>query len=178
MAVIGTCLNVDDQAVVGVVVQECSVRFECVGTEIEMDPDSLAAFIMAGEEALPKLAVREASPAGGVASDRPSTVVSVDRGFQTSASTWVVCDVDDRIWYLTLGDRFEFHWGDHLLWTISAGALVRLLDRARRAQPILDEHMNAACRIPDDQEIPDVDNSIGVADHARSEGKARASAAK
>jgi hypothetical protein len=157
VAVIGTCLNIDDQAPVRVVVRDYAVKFECVSTEIDMDSDSLAAFIAAGEEALPQLSPN-AGVGGAAVPDQPNAAATADQhssAFRTSASTWVVCDADDQIWYLTVGTQFELHWGERLIWTISAGALTRLLERARRAWPILVERMHLVGCLPDDQEILD-----------------------
>lgn len=160
MAMIGTCLTVDDQAPVRVVVLETSVKIECSGTEIEMDPDSLAMFITTSQEGLTKL-IQRANGDGAkrvdvAASAQPSTVDANGDSVRASASTWVVCDPADEISYLTLGERFELHWG-RLTWTISNRALSRLLDRARRAQPILNERMNMVDRLPDDLEIPEIE---------------------
>lgn len=180
VVVIGTCLNVDDRAAVRVVVEDYSVKFECAGTEIEMDPDSLTMFIAAGEEGLTKL-TQPSQPVNGsgakrvdvAASEQPSAVDADDEIFRTSASTWVVCDTSDWISHTTVGGRVELNWSGRLVWTISTGALSRLLDRARRAQPVLDERMNTVGRLPDDQEIPEID-CVAVTELVRAGGRARA----
>lgn len=163
VVVVGTCLNVDDRAAVRVVVEEYSVKFECAGTEIVMDADSLAQFITIGEEVLPELAAHVGMrSADALVPDRSDSADTVAPRFETSASTWVICDATDRIRYLTVGGRFELNWGGRLVWTISAGALARLLDRARRARPVLDEHVNIARRTPPDQEIPEIYDDVAV----------------
>jgi hypothetical protein len=69
-----------------------------------------------------------------------------------------MCNAEVEPWYMIVGRFFEFHW-DELVWTISASALLRLLDRGRLAQSVLDEHLNRVGEPAADREIPDLDQA-------------------
>jgi hypothetical protein len=147
---IGTRLNIDDQTAVRVFVGVASVEFHCANTEVEMYEVELARFIETAQDVLPHLRSTAIAPdtvsADGVA-------VAVD-GPQASG-TWVICEATEPLRYMVLRDAVELRWGQ-LTWTITGGALARLLDRARRAHTVLGQRLDCAvtASVPD-LEIPD-----------------------
>jgi hypothetical protein len=146
---IGTHLNIDDQAAVRVLVGPCSVEFHCANTEIEMYDDALAVFIQTGETVLPRLRTR----AGQVPAMPYPSHAAVDAQHSSAAGTWVICEAAEPLTHLILSNAVELHWGE-LTWTITSGALARLLDRARRAQSVLARGEDVNGLLPD-KEIPD-----------------------
>jgi hypothetical protein len=151
---IGTCLNMDDQAVARVMVGPHSVEVYCASAQIEMDPDSLALLITTSEQALAQLVPdADESPIGATV-DAAGDMVE-GGGFKTSASSWVICNAEVEPWFMIVGEFFELHWGE-LVWTISAGALTRLLARLRLARDVLDENMDRVGEIPAEREITEL----------------------
>jgi hypothetical protein len=148
---IGTHLNIDDQAPVRVFVGPYSVEVHCASTEIEMYEDALAVFIRAGEAVLPRL---RASAGRVWAMPYQFDAAIEGPGPGPAAGTWVICDADKPIAPLLLSDTVELRWGE-LTWTITSGALARLLDRARRAQEVLRVRLDWMDVDDSDQEIPD-----------------------
>lgn len=142
----GTWVNTDDQAAVRVVVGPYSVEFHCDSTEIEMHDDALTVFIETGEKVLPLL---RASACQTVTTPYPSGAT----GSGPVTGTWVICRAEEPLAYLVLDDMAELEWGD-LTWTITSGALARLVERARRAQTVLAQHPNVSA-LSSDLEIPD-----------------------
>jgi hypothetical protein len=151
---IGTQLNIDDQTAVRVFVGETSVEFHCANTEVEMYEAELELFIQTARDALPRLqptakpAVIEPDHIGAGAAP-----VAVD-GPQVSG-TWVICEATEPLRYMVLRDAVELHWGQ-LTWTITGGALARLLDQARRAHAVLTQRLDCAVEaLAPALEIPD-----------------------
>jgi hypothetical protein len=147
----GTWVNTDDQAAVRVVVGPYSVEFRCDSTEIEMYDDALTVFIETGEKVLPLLRASAYQP---VATRCPSDAT----GSGPVTGTWVICRAEEPLTYLVLGDMAELEWGD-LTWTITSGALARLLERARRAQSVLAQEPDVSA-LSSDLEIPESEESV------------------
>jgi hypothetical protein len=114
-----------------------------------MYDDALAVFIQAGETVLPRLR----ASAGRLWAMPYQSDAAVDAP-GPAAGTWVICDADEPVRHLLLSDTMELHWGE-LTWTITSGALARLLDRARRAQAVLRRRLDWTDVGDSDQEIPD-----------------------
>jgi hypothetical protein len=147
----GTWVNTDDRAAVRVVVGPYSVEFHCGSTEIEMYDDALTVFIETGEKVLPLL---RASACQTVTTSYPSGATGSGR----VTGTWVICRAEEPLTYLVLGDMAELEWGD-LTWTITSGALARLLQRARRAQSVLAQEPDVSA-LSSDLEIPESEESV------------------
>ena len=128
---IGTHINVDDHAVIRVLVTRFSVEFLFVNTEIELSDDALTVFIGIGESVLPRLRASE-----GPVWTMPDHAGAVVGPLSSVAGTWVICDAAEPVTYLLFGDAAELYWGE-LTWTITRDALARLLTRARQAQTAL-----------------------------------------
>jgi hypothetical protein len=148
---IGTWVNMDDQAAVRVVVGPYSVEFHCGSTEIEMYDDALTVFIETGEQVLPHL---RTSAGQRWAMPHPPDVTG-DAAAYPATGTWVICKAEEPVTYLLFDDAAELEWGD-LTWTITSGALARLVERARQAQTLLAQHpdVSALCS---DLEVPDIE---------------------
>jgi hypothetical protein len=147
--VIGTHLNVDDQAAVRVLVGPYAVEFRCANTEIELSDDALTVFIRIGESVLPRLRA-SAGPVWTVPNQSDSAVDTLS----SLAGTWVICEAAEPVTYLLFGDVAELCWGG-LTWTITRGALARLLERARRAQADLRQGLGGSSYLSPDYEIAD-----------------------
>jgi hypothetical protein len=146
---IGTCLNTDDQARVRVIVGPYSVEFHSANVEIEMYDDALTMFIQVGEQVLPRLR----TSTGKMWTMPYPSGTEVDGQCSPAAGTWVICEADEPVSYLVSGDMAELRWGA-LTWTITSGALARLLQRARRAQTALAQEADVSASTPD-LEIPE-----------------------
>jgi hypothetical protein len=149
---IGTQLNIDDQTAVRVFVGVASVEFHCANTEVEMYEAELELFIQTAQDALPRLQ-STAKPAV-IEPDHIGAGAVAVAGPQVSG-TWVICEATEPLRYMVLRDAVELHWGQ-LTWTITGGALDRLLDRARRAHAVLTQRLDCAVEaLAPDLEIPD-----------------------
>lgn len=149
---IGTQLNIHDHTAVRVFVGAASVEFHCATTEVEMYEAELELFIGTAQEALPRLQCT-ATSTGTKSDDIGAAAVAAD-GPQVSG-TWVICEATESLFCTVLRDAVELDWGP-LTWTITGGALARLLDRARRAHAVLRQRQDcdAEARAPD-LDIPD-----------------------
>jgi hypothetical protein len=151
---IGTHLNIDDQTTVRVFVGVASVEFHCANTEVEMYEAELARFIETAQDVLPHLrstAMELDQISAGVVAVAVDAAVD---GPQVSG-TWVICEATEPLRYMVLRDAVELRWGQ-LTWTLTGGALARLLDRARRAHTVLGQRLDGAVTASEpDLEIPD-----------------------
>jgi hypothetical protein len=141
--VIGTQLNVNDQTAVRVFVGADSVELHCANTEVEMYEAELELFIETAQEALPRLRT-SANPA---VIEPDHVGVGAVAGPQVSG-TWVICEAAEPLRYTVLRDAVELRWG-RLTWTITGGALARLLDRARRAHAVLGQRLDCTVGTPE-----------------------------
>jgi hypothetical protein len=149
---IGTQLNIHDSTAVRVFVGASSVEFHCATTEVEMYEAELALFIGAAQDALPRLQCIATSIA--TKPDHIGAAAVAADGPQVSG-TWVICEVTESLSCTVLRDAVELDWGP-LTWTISGGALARLLDRARRVQAVLRQRQDCAVEaLVPDLDIPD-----------------------
>ena len=67
----------------------------------------------------------------------------------------MICEATEPLHYMVLRDAVELRWGQ-LTWTITGGALARLLDRARRSHTVLGQRLDCVvtASVPD-LDIPD-----------------------
>jgi hypothetical protein len=146
---IRTHLNTDDLTEVEVLVLGSeSVEIHCDGTEITMGDEALALFIETGAGVLPRLRPRPFAKPAGTVRDVPRRIGGNQAGDvwvlrHPVSSTWVICAASDPLGCSALGDSVELNWGV-LDWTMTGGALARLLGRARQAQTVLRERMDCA----------------------------------
>lgn len=149
---IGTQLNIHDHTAVRVFVGAASVEFHCATTEVEMYEAELALFIGTAQEALPRLQCTATSTA--TKPDHIGAAAVSVAGPQVSG-TWVICEATESLSCTVLRDAVELDWGP-LTWTITGGALARLLDRARRAHAVLRQRQDCAAEaLAPDLDIPD-----------------------
>jgi hypothetical protein len=146
---IGTHINVDDQATVRVLVGPHSVEFLFANTEIELSDDALTVFIRIGESVLPRLR-KSLGPVWTMPDHSDAAVDNVS----SVAGTWVICDAAEPMTYMLFGDAAELCWGG-MTWTITRGALARLLTRARRAQTALRNGLGGSSYLRPTYEIAD-----------------------